>query len=67
MRGVGRWEMGGEGVKVNHVVGCIFTPCIPPTHTSLLLPVTQHPNMSSVVVREVERLLHRPNISSKAQ
>ncbi|VDI28213.1 ribosome biogenesis protein MAK21 [Mytilus galloprovincialis] len=29
--------------------------------------VEKHPNMKSVVVDEVERLLYRPNISSKAQ
>ena len=58
--------MGGEGVSVNHKVGC-SSHLVSHTHSCLLPQVTQHPNMSSVVVREVERLLHRPNISSKAQ
>ena len=29
--------------------------------------VATHPNMKSVVVLEVERLLYRPNIAAKAQ
>ena len=35
--------------------------------TLTIIPVNRHPNMKDTVVQEVERLLHRPNVSDKAQ